>query len=136
MAGKNKDTEKSQKIKEDKKIKEGKKSKGQNKKEEAKARLSNAKNEEKKVKKTAKGKNKDDEEDKEEKKKRKKDTAAPKKVMNAYMFFQSSVRDSVVKDNPGLKMGDYAKIMGKMWSEMTDQKKRKYDKMNEADKKR
>ena len=36
----------------------------------------------------------------------------------AYFMFMNGIRATVMKENPGLKLGDISKIIGKKWREL------------------
>ena len=61
----------------------------------------------------------------------KKDKNAPKKPKTSYMFFCQEKRAEVQKKHPGKSMGDTSKILGEMWSKLSEKEKAKYVKMNE-----
>eukprot|EP01156_Anaeramoeba_ignava_P010049 Anaeramoba_ignava/a478736_225.p1 GENE.a478736_225~~a478736_225.p1 ORF type:complete len:217 (+),score=101.37 a478736_225:47-697(+) len=60
------------------------------------------------------------------KKKSKKDPNAPKGPQNAYMLYAAEVREAVMKENKGLKVGEISKIIGKMWKELPEKNKKKF----------
>lgn len=70
------------------------------------------------------------------KKKKKKDPNAPKRGLNAYMFFSKEMRPKIMEENPGLGMGEVGKLLGQKYKELTDDEKAKYDEMAAADKTR
>ena len=61
--------------------------------------------------------------------KKMKDPNAPKKPKTGFMFFCDEVRKQVMKDNPGVKMGGIAKILGEKWGKL--ESKEKYEQMHE-----
>ena len=50
----------------------------------------------------------------------------PRKKLTAYFMFLKEERQTVACDNPGMKLTDISKVMGKKWREMTDEKKEEY----------
>ncbi|KAH8330161.1 hypothetical protein KR074_009449 [Drosophila pseudoananassae] len=44
----------------------------------------------------------------------------PKRPLSAYMLWLSSIRESIKKDNPGIKVTDVARKAGELWRAMTD----------------
>ena len=50
------------------------------------------------------------------------------------MFFSNTNRGEVVRENPDLRVGSIAKIMGERWGKMTVEEKAPYHKMAEEDK--
>ena len=66
------------------------------------------------------------------KKKKKRDPNAPKRPMSSYFLFMQENRESVLKDQPGLKIGDIAKEMGKRWAEVGPEEKEKFEKLAET----
>nr|AFJ24755.1 high mobility group-2 [Schmidtea mediterranea] len=57
-----------------------------------------------------------------------KDPNKPKAPLTAFFFFSNEHRQTVKEKNPEFKVGDIAKVLGKMWSECKD--KSKYEEMN------
>jgi len=55
-----------------------------------------------------------------------KDPNRPKKPKNAYMLFCDDVRSKVKADNPDQGMGGLSKIMGQMWKELSEKKKKPF----------
>lgn len=49
-----------------------------------------------------------------------KSTESPRKKLTAYFMFLKEERQTVACDNPGMKLTDISKLMGKKWREMTD----------------
>lgn len=45
---------------------------------------------------------------------------------NAYMIFNKEVRDKVKEENPGLSITECSKIIGGMWSKLSDVEKKKF----------
>lgn len=70
------------------------------------------------------------------KKKKKKDPNAPKRGLNAYMFFSKEMRPNIMEENPGLGMGEVGKLLGQKYKDLTDEEKAKYEEMAAADKAR
>jgi len=69
--------------------------------------------------------------------KKQKDPDAPKKPMNAYMFFMNDNRQKIKADlGDDAKSTDVTKEGGNRWNNATDKVKAKYQKMADADKKR
>lgn len=68
------------------------------------------------------------------KKKRKKDPNAPKRPQTAFFLFSGEHREEVKKELPeGTRVGDIAKRLGVMWSELDDDEKKEYqEKAEEA----
>lgn len=48
-------------------------------------------------------------------KRAKKDPNAPKKPLNAYMFFAGEHRSTVLAQHPGLRASEVTKKLGEMW---------------------
>tara|TARA_B100001559_G_C16488060_1_gene617037 strand:- start:1232 stop:1822 length:591 start_codon:yes stop_codon:yes gene_type:complete len=65
-----------------------------------------------------------------------KDTNAPKRNKSAYMFFQEEVRPKLKAKFPQDTLGQLSKRLGKLWGDLKDKDKRKYDKLAEKDKQR
>lgn len=57
------------------------------------------------------------------KKRAKKDPNAPKRGLSSYIFFSNAQRASVLVDNPGMGIGDVAKILGARWKALADSDK-------------
>ena len=53
-----------------------------------------------------------------------KDPNAPRRPQTAYMMFTSEVRKDVRVDNPDTTVSERAKIIGKMWADLDDEKKK------------
>jgi len=68
------------------------------------------------------------------KKRTKKDPNAPKRPVNAYMFFTKEKRDQVRAKYPDLPMVDVSKKLGAMWKLLEDNEKETYQKMAAEDK--
>ena len=60
----------------------------------------------------------------------------PKKALTGYFCFMNATRKQVKDKNPGDKVGDIAKKLGKMWKSMGDEEKKPYLEMSEKDKER
>jgi len=75
-------------------------------------------------------------EDGKRKKRPRKDPNAPKRNMSAYMFFANTHRPTVMKHYPDITCPDVTRILGKMWSEATDEEKKMFDILAEKDKQR
>eukprot|EP01135_Chromosphaera_perkinsii_P009349 Nk52_evm25s1737 gene=Nk52_evmTU25s1737 len=69
-------------------------------------------------------------------KRAKKDKNAPKRGISAFIFFGNEVRPKIKKQNPTAKVTEIASIIGKLWGELSDRDKVKFNKMAEADKAR
>lgn len=80
----------------------------------------------------------EDETDEPVKKKKKKDPNAPKKNLNAWMFFIQQVRPSVMAElgEDGKRVATVTKVVGDRWSKMTPEEKAPYEALAEEDKKR
>ena len=65
-----------------------------------------------------------------------KDANAPKRNKSAYMFFQEEVRPKLKAKFPQDTLGQLSKRLGKLWGDLKDKDKRKYDKLAEKDKQR
>ena len=67
----------------------------------------------------------EDETDEPVKKKKKKDPNAPKKNLNAWMFFIQQVRPQVVTElgEDGKRVATVTKVAGERWSKMTAEEK-------------
>lgn len=59
-----------------------------------------------------------------------------KRPTSSYMFFTKLNREKVIAENPGIKFGQIAKKLGKMWKNMSNEEKEPYNKMAEEDKER
>merc|ERR1712012_1329196 len=69
--------------------------------------------------------------------KKAKDPNAPKRPMGAYFLFMNDHRDATKAENPGMKIGEIAKILGQKWAnlEKEEQAKEAKAKYEEAKKK-
>lgn len=65
-----------------------------------------------------------------------KDPNAPKRNKNGYMFFSNAMRESVKSENPDMKVTELAKELGEKWRGLSDEEKKPYLKLAEADKQR
>ena len=70
--------------------------------------------------------------------KRERDPNAPKKPLNAYMFFakDESVRANLKKKNPEITQKELTVALGKRWGEMKEKERAPYVKQSEDDRKR
>ncbi|EDO36028.1 predicted protein, partial [Nematostella vectensis] len=71
---------------------------------------------------------------KKKRKKQTKDPNKPKRCLSAYFHFINLKRDDVKKDNPNASGGALSKVLGEMWSKMTDDDKTQYQDMAKKDK--
>ena len=62
--------------------------------------------------------------------KAKKDPNRVKRAKSAYFFFCDDKRKEVQLANPGKSMGDISKILGKLWKEISEEDKQKYNDLN------
>lgn len=69
-------------------------------------------------------------------KKAKKDPNAPKKAMSAFMYFAKLARSKIAADNPDGDFSTIGKLVGKAWRELSDEDKKKYEKMATEDQER
>ncbi|KJE91879.1 hypothetical protein CAOG_02944 [Capsaspora owczarzaki ATCC 30864] len=69
-------------------------------------------------------------------KKDEKDPNKPKKPTTAFMYFSNAMRERVKTQNPGLKMTDIASVLGKLWGQLPEADKDKYQTMANSDKER
>ena len=63
-----------------------------------------------------------------------KDPNKPKRAKTSYLYFCEEMRPGVKNKHPELKMGGIMKELGKMWQELPEDKKEKYNKLYEDDK--
>eukprot|EP00126_Sphaerothecum_destruens_P003977 Sdes_comp17824_c0_seq1m7089 len=70
------------------------------------------------------------------KKRAKKDKNAPKRGTSAFIYFGNEIRPKIKKQNPESKITEIATIIGKLWGELSEKEKVKYQKMAEVDKAR
>jgi len=71
-----------------------------------------------------------------QKKKAKKDPNAPKKGLNAYMYFTKENRDKVKAEKTGLKPSEISKELGIRWKKLSPAEKKPYEEMAKKDKER
>merc|ERR1719204_2945640 len=64
--------------------------------------------------------------EKAQKKPFKKDPNAPKRPQSSYMVFVNAVRDTVVKENPDMKVTDVLRELGGMWRDLSEREQQKY----------
>jgi hypothetical protein len=76
------------------------------------------------------------EDDKPKKKKAKKDPNAPKRPMNAYMFYMQDKRASVKEKNPNLSNTELLSALGAEWKKLSEKEKEPYNAKNAVDKTR
>tara|TARA_Y100001958_G_C21197483_1_gene524619 strand:+ start:273 stop:776 length:504 start_codon:yes stop_codon:yes gene_type:complete len=65
-----------------------------------------------------------------------KDKNAPKKNKSSYMFFTDDVRPKLKNKFPNDSMGELSKRLGKLWKDLKDKDKKKYEKLAIKDKER
>ncbi len=58
--------------------------------------------------------------------KKAKDPNAPKRPMNAYLFYGQERRPAIKEEQPGLKLGEVTQVIAAEWGEMTDAEKKPY----------
>ena len=63
-----------------------------------------------------------------------KDPNKPKRAKTSYLYFCEEMRPGVKSQNPDLKLGGVMKELGKMWRELSEEDKEKYNKLYEEDK--
>ena len=68
--------------------------------------------------------------------KAKKDPEQPKKPKTSYMYFCQSQRESILKENPNILLGDQSKKLGLLWSSLSDEGKQPFILQAEEDKSR
>jgi len=68
--------------------------------------------------------------------KKDKDPNQPKRNLSAYFLFSGENRAAIKAANPEYGIGDVAKKLGKMWAEIDEKTKGKYQAMAEKDKAR
>ena len=66
--------------------------------------------------------------------KKMKDKNAPKRNKSAYMFFQEDIRPKLKAKFPDDSLGQLSKRLGKLWGDLKDKDKKKYNKLAEKDK--
>ncbi|XP_016930367.2 FACT complex subunit Ssrp1 [Drosophila suzukii] len=81
------------------------------------------KKKEKKAEKKEKKERKHKEKERTKKATKKKDTGKPKRATTAFMLWLNDTRESIKKDNPGIKVTEIAKKGGEMWKELKDKSK-------------
>ncbi|XP_033250662.1 FACT complex subunit Ssrp1-like [Drosophila miranda] len=54
---------------------------------------------------------------------KKKDTGKPKRGTSAFMLWLNDTRESIKRENPGIKVTEIAKKVGEMWKELKDKSK-------------
>lgn len=67
-------------------------------------------------------------------KKKKKDPNAPKKPLTTYILFSNEVRDQLREENPDLAQTDLAKKIATLWHDLSEEKKKRYQEIYDADK--
>ncbi|XP_064388489.1 high mobility group protein 20A-like [Halichondria panicea] len=65
-----------------------------------------------------------------------KDPNAPRRPQTAYMMFTNDVRKDVRLDHPDTSVSDRAKIIGRMWADLEQTKKKEYQQKAQEDKER
>lgn len=70
------------------------------------------------------------------KKGHKKDPNAPKRSLSAFFWYCSEGRQRIKAQNPEYRVGDIAKVLGRLWAEADALTKQKYEQMAERDKAR
>jgi ABC-type transporter MlaC component len=65
--------------------------------------------------------------------KAKKDPNRVKRAKSGYLFFCDEKRKDIQLANPGKNMGDISKILGKLWKEVTEEDRQKYNDLHEED---
>ena len=63
-----------------------------------------------------------------------KDKNAPKRNKSSYMFFQEDIRPKLKAKFPNDSLGQLSKRLGKLWGDLKDKDKKKYNKLAEKDK--
>lgn len=63
--------------------------------------------------------------------KKMRDPNKPKKSKTGYMLFCDKHRTELRSKNPDMKISDFSKLMGKMWSDLSDEDKKEFK--NSAD---
>ena len=58
------------------------------------------------------------------------------RAKSAYIFFTMDKRPEVVQQNPDMKQKDILKELARLWKEVSDEEKEKYQKMADEDKAR
>ncbi|KAK8836101.1 hypothetical protein M9Y10_040058 [Tritrichomonas musculus] len=62
-----------------------------------------------------------------------KKSSKPLRPRSAYNFFVMEKRKEIIEKNPDMKNKDVIKEIGKLWKQITEEEKAKYDKMSEDD---
>ena len=70
------------------------------------------------------------------KKKRKKDPKAPKRGLSAFMFFSQEMRPKIQEKNAEASFGEIGKLLGEAWKNVSEEEKKRFEDMAEADKER
>mgnify|MGYP003961876971 CR=1 FL=1 len=73
---------------------------------------------------------------KEKKAKKVKDPNAPKRGKSSFMCFSVVARPKLAKESPNLAFGEYGKLIGAQWRELSDDDKKPYEKEAAKDKAR
>jgi len=60
----------------------------------------------------------------------------PKNPRSAFLFFSQEEREKIKEKNPKTKFAEFGKILGEMWQEMSQEKKKKYEEKARIDKQR
>lgn len=68
------------------------------------------------------------------KKRKKKDRNIPKRIMTAWIYYSMERYPHVKAANPGLKKGDYTRLIAAEWKNISSAQRVKYDQLNQADK--
>lgn len=68
--------------------------------------------------------------------KKRKDPNLPKKALSNYLFFCREKRPEIIEENPGCSIAKISKILGSMWSELSDDEKQKFNILHSKDKER
>lgn len=62
-----------------------------------------------------------------EKKKKKSKKSGKKRALSGYMLFCKDAREDVKEENPDMKLSEITKILGQMWRDLSEKKKKKYN---------
>ena len=65
-----------------------------------------------------------------------KDPNAPKKNVSAYIWFTYEMREKVKRGNPELTFGQIGKELGRLWTELDEESKKKFVELAKKDKSR
>lgn len=68
--------------------------------------------------------------------KKEKDPNRPKHSLGSYMYFSSEMGPKLRKENPDKAMTEVSKLIGCLWKDMEEEKRKKYVELAEKDKKR